>query len=283
MPKVSVLTPLYNTNPAHLRAMIESVLTQTFKDFEFILLNDSPSNHELEKIIKSYNDPRIRYMKNKTNIGISASRNLLIDVARGEYLAICDHDDISLPTRFMQEVVFLDNNPDIGVVSSNLIEMYNKKRITNYPQENLHIKADLMRRCCVKHPAAMVRKSVLVSSGVRYEAEFSPAEDYMLWIRLIEHTMFHNIHEPLLIYRNHPNNTSHMQWDKMKNNDAMIKNIAHAKYFYLRTIAHRPTWRINLFGIKWLPIISVQYTSKPDSCKRWIVLFGILPIMTIRC
>jgi glycosyltransferase involved in cell wall biosynthesis len=83
VPRVSVLTPIYNTKPEHLRAAIDSILAQTFTDFEFLILNDSPENTEIRDIVKSYDDPRIVYMENPHNMGISASRNRLIDVAGG--------------------------------------------------------------------------------------------------------------------------------------------------------------------------------------------------------
>ena len=107
MPKVSVLTPLYNTNPSFLKEMIESILNQTFKDFEFLLLNDSPENKELKKIVESYNDRRIIYLENEKNLGISKSRNKLLELAKGEYIAIFDHDDISLPERLENRWIFL--------------------------------------------------------------------------------------------------------------------------------------------------------------------------------
>ena len=118
MPRVSVLVPIYNTNRTHLRQCIDSILNQTFGDFELIILNDSPENNELDNIITQYNDPRIRYAKNDYNMGISKSRNKLINLANGEYLAIHDHDDISHPTRFQHQVDFLDNNPYVGVVGT---------------------------------------------------------------------------------------------------------------------------------------------------------------------
>ena len=110
-PKVSVLTPVYNTNPAYLRQMIESVLSQSFKDFEFLILNDSPENIEIENIIKSYKDERIKYFKNEKNTGISASRNRLLELAQGEYAAVSDHDDIMLPQRLEKQAEYLDNLP----------------------------------------------------------------------------------------------------------------------------------------------------------------------------
>ena len=119
MPKVSVLMPIYKTNEVYLRAAIESILSQTFTDFEFLILDDCPDESR-EKIIASYSDERIKYTKNSCNLGISASRNKLIDMAQGEYLAVFDHDDISLPERFAKEVAYLDANPQCGVRMSNM-------------------------------------------------------------------------------------------------------------------------------------------------------------------
>ena len=103
MVKVSVLMPVYKTPEKYLRAAIESILQQTFTDFEFLILDDYPLDNR-QKIVASYADKRIKYFENSQNMGISASRNKLIDMAKGEYLAVFDHDDISLPQRLEKEV-----------------------------------------------------------------------------------------------------------------------------------------------------------------------------------
>ena len=116
MPEVSVLLPVYNTPEDFLRQAVESILNQTFQDFELLIVNDA-STTDVEKVIRSYSDSRIKYFKNKTNLGISGTRNILLDKAQGKYLAVMDHDDISLPERLAREVDFLDCHPNIGVVS----------------------------------------------------------------------------------------------------------------------------------------------------------------------
>ena len=130
MPKISVLTPLYKTNPEHLKEMLESILSQSFRDFEFLLLNDSPECGYIKETIESYNDKRIIYIENEKNMGISYSRNRLLDMSKGEYIAIFDHDDISLPQRLEKESGFLDNNSDTGVVSSFAYKINKKSKIT---------------------------------------------------------------------------------------------------------------------------------------------------------
>ena len=119
-PKISVLMPVYNTDNTILKQTIESILNQTFADFEFLIVNDCSTNENVEKIVLEYQqkDNRIKYFMNEKNLGISGTRNKLIDLSQGEYLAVMDHDDISLPNRFEKQVEFLDKHLDVGVVAS---------------------------------------------------------------------------------------------------------------------------------------------------------------------
>lgn len=256
MPKVSVLMPLYKTNECFLREAIESILNQTFTDFEFLILDDCPEDSR-ERIVQSYKDKRIKYSKNEHNLGITPTRNKLIDMAQGEYLAIFDHDDISLPTRLEKEVKYLDENPDVGVVGTKVKNMI-AKSVSSAPCENHDIKLALMRTCAITHSSSMIRKSLLIKNNIRYEEEFSPAEDYALWCRLIPFTKFHNIEEILFYYRDHNNNTSHNQKNKMQQSTfaiwAFVKANNPALYneFLLKA---KHTTRIRLFGL--LPFLTV--------------------------
>ena len=135
MPKVSVLMPVYKTKEEHLREAIESILNQTFSDFEFLILDDCPDDSR-ERIVKSYDDKRIKYIKNEKNLGITPSRNRLMQMAKGEYLAVFDHDDVSLPTRLEKQVQYLDANLDVGVVSS-WVKEFPKHKIWKYARGNL--------------------------------------------------------------------------------------------------------------------------------------------------
>jgi len=270
MPKISVLMPIYNTPKGYLKETIESILNQTFTDFEFLILNDSPDNTELDEIVASYKDKRIKYSKNEKNLGITPSRNKLINMARGEYLAVMDHDDISLPERFEKEVAYLDNNPDVGVVSCN-IEEFPKKELIKNPCEDADIKLALMRRCVVVHPATMIRKSVLDDNKIRYEERFSPAEDYALWCRLIPYTQFHNLREVLFRYRVYPGNTSSRQKNKMDAATLAIHSFVAEEnpilyQEFLLKATH--TTRVHLFGfIPLLKILRIGYKTK-------VYLFG---------
>ena len=213
MPKISVLMPIYKTPEKYLREAIESVLNQTFTDFEFLILDDCP-NDDRENIVKSYHDPRIKYSTNDKNLGITPSRNKLIEMAKGEYLAVMDHDDISLPTRFEKQVAYLNANKNVGVVGC-LAETFPNHLNLYHPEKDEDIKATLTCRCAILHSASMMRKSLLLDNNLKYEERYSPAEDYCLWLRLMECTDFYNIQEVLFRYRHHEHNTSNRQISKM--------------------------------------------------------------------
>jgi len=112
-PAVSVVMPVYN-GEKYLRESIDSILNQTYTDYEFIIVNDG-SNDKTEEIILSYNDNRIRYIKNEKNLQIVKSLNRGIELAKGRYIARMDADDISLPRRFEKQITFMENNLEIGV------------------------------------------------------------------------------------------------------------------------------------------------------------------------
>lgn len=254
-PKVSVLMPIYRTKEEYLREAIESVLAQTFADFEFLILDDCPED-DREQIVKSYKDKRIKYFKNERNLGITPSRNKLIDMAKGEYLAVFDHDDISLPERFAKEVAYLDENPEVGVVSC-VVKQIVRNRLSKNPTNDHDIKLALMRTCAIQHSAAMIRKAVLIENKIRYEEEFSPSEDYALWCRLIPYTKFYNIPEVLFHYRDHKDNTSHHQTTQMQN----------------------ATYAIWAFVKVMNPILYEEFLLKAKQTERWRLL-GFIPFIT---
>ncbi len=279
-PKVSVLTPIYNTNPQHLREMIESILNQTFDDFEFLILNDSPDNTEIEKIVLDYaaHDKRIKYAKNDRNIGISASRNKLLEMARGKYLAIFDHDDISVPGRLEKEVACMDANPNIGVVSGGLQYFGARDMILQNPEHDLQIKICLTKYCVIAHTAAMIRRSVLIDNNIEYEQLYSPAEDYRLWARLMNITSFYNIQEVLVKYRWCNENASIKYRCIMDRHAEEIALEVQNKYpAYWEAFKKRPDtnctlFRLRLFGL--VPLLKIKNNT--------VLLFEFIPICKIR-
>ncbi|MBO7053203.1 MAG: glycosyltransferase [Alphaproteobacteria bacterium] len=279
MPKVSVLTPIYNTNPQYLRDMIESVLNQTFTDFEFLILNDSPDNLEIEKIVLEYagRDKRIKYSKNENNMGITPSRNKLLEMARGEYLAIFDHDDISLPDRLDKEAQYLDEHSEIGVVSSWVQYFGNKNYIRKNPETDEIIKIYMTDNLCIMHTAAMIRKSVLDENNIQYESKYTPAEDYALFARLMDKTKFHNIQDVLVKYRVFGTNTSCQQSNKINEKHDMIQQMVCTQYPDLRReftdkYDCGTKYRLRLFGF--IPLLKIK--------KHRVYLFEFIPLFKLK-
>lgn len=278
MVKVSVLMPVYNTPEEYLRPAMESILAQTYRDFEFVILNDASTDENVEKIIKSYSDKRIRYYKNDVNRGISFSRNRLIELAKGEYLAVFDHDDISFPTRLEKEAAFLDNHSEVGVVGS-WYQAFDKDKVRKFPTDDAAIKRGLMSGCVVSHTSAMIRKSVLIGNHISYEEVFSPAEDYALWCRLLSKTNFANIPEALVAYRCHAGNTSHKQRYKMTLATYGILDFVRKENPALWEMAKSlrgKTYKVKLFNF--IPVLKICCEADILNCK----LFGFLPLFSVR-
>ena len=269
MPKISVLMPVYNTNEAYLREAIDSILNQTFSDFEFLILDDCPNDNR-EHIVTSYNDKRIVYLKNDKNLGISSSRNKLIDMAKGEYLAVMDHDDVALPERFAEQIKVLDNHPEIGVVGTLYIRIPKIKKPSRLPENNEGIERYLMEGCGIFHPSAMIRADVLKRYNAKYEGAFTPAEDYALFSHLIGKTKFYNIQKVLMKYRWHKTNTLKLQNDKRLLAVKAIHNLLKKEQPELwEKVHHSGSYivRGKLFGV--LPILKMKQLSdkKPKFLK----------------
>lgn len=269
MPKISVLMPVYKTNEKYLREAIESILSQTYTDFEFLILDDCPEDTR-EDIVLSYKDNRIKYFKNDVNLGITPSRNKLIDLAQGEYLAVMDHDDIALSDRFSEEVNILDTCPEIGVVGALYIRFPKIKKASKLPENSKDIEEYLMEGCAVFHPSAMIRASVLKENGIRYEENFTPAEDYALWARLIGKTKFYNIQKILMKYRWHETNTSKLQDDKrLKSVDKIYEFLKNEQPALWEKVHQNNVYivRGKLFGL--VPVFKIKQLSnkKPKYLK----------------
>lgn len=278
MPRVSVLMPVYNTRPEQLREAIDSILAQTFGDFEFLILNDRSTDPQVEEVVKSYSDPRIVYAVNERNLGISGARNRLLDMAKGEYLAVMDHDDISLPERFEKQVAFLDAHPEVGVLNTQFGTV-GKEKTSNIAMDDITIKKALMMHCSdVCHPTCMLRRSVLEEHSIRYEEMFSPSEDHALFCRLIPHTKFAALPDVLFMYRAWQGNTSHKQAKKMEAATQGVLSFARRDNPELWTMAQTHIvrkWRYRFLG---LVLLTREQTWRE---RKW-KLFGVLPIWRVK-
>jgi len=209
-PKVSVVMPVYN-GARFLQESIESILDQTFKDFEFLIVNDG-STDQSEEIIRKYAhiDDRIHLITNPENLGIAEATNTGIAHALGEYIALMDQDDISMPERLEKQVVFLDTHPEISVVGANSIrldengEQYYRQDVLETPGL---IRWGLLFRDQIQNPTALMTRTLFSIQGYKYE-DFMPSQDYRLWLRISKSFNLANLQDYLLTHRIHGLNTS---------------------------------------------------------------------------
>ncbi len=202
-PRVSVVMPVFN-GERYLREAIDSILTQTYKDFEFIIVNDGSTDNS-ESIIQAYDDPRIVYLKNEQNSKICVTLNKGLYAARGEYIVRMDCDDISLSDRIAQQTSFMDKHQNIAVAGSDLLIF--GEDVEEHHFESLHsqqmCKMGLIFNSCLAHPSAIIRKSVLDDLNLRYKDEYKGMEDFELWWQISKQHEITNIPKVLLKYRKH--------------------------------------------------------------------------------
>lgn len=193
---ISVVMSVYNTKESYLREAIESILNQTYTNFEFIIINDGSTNNA-EEVILSYQDDRIKYYKQE-NKGISASRNFGTNVSNGEYIAVMDSDDIAVPERFEKEITFLENNPEYSLVGS-WFKVFPRNEIAKMIEKPRLL--DFFNKCWIIHSSVMFRKKDFVENNLFYNENLNCAIDYDLWCRAIKKLKFYNIQEILINYR----------------------------------------------------------------------------------
>lgn len=199
-PKISVIMSVYN-GERYLREAIERVLNQTFADFEFIIVNDASTDSSLS-IIRGYHDDRIRIIENSENIGLTKSLNKAIKQARGEYIARQDADDISLPTRFQEQVSYLERHPDVAVLGTSVYRIDERGKVVGKMILRADASKKLFKRNQFSHGSIMVRKAVLDRLG-GYNELFRYGQDYELWLRIARHNQVRNLKKILYKLRFH--------------------------------------------------------------------------------
>lgn len=211
-PRITVALSVYNNGP-YLAAALDSLLAQSFGDFELLIVNDG-STDDSRAIIDAYaaRDSRIRPI-HQPNRGLIPSLNLMIAEARGAYIARMDGDDIALPERFARQVAFLDAHPDHGVVGTRVIAITETGEprsdwTIDHPIGADAVHAALEAGPLLCHPSVMMRRALVTSVG-GYRAAYRHCEDYDLWLRLDERTRMTNLPERLLRYRYSATQVSH--------------------------------------------------------------------------
>lgn len=222
MPVISVVMSVYN-GEKYLRESINSILSQTYRDFEFIIIDDCSTDSSVA-IIEGYDDNRIKLIRNEKNMRLPASLNKGIRIASGKYIARMDADDISNSDRFARQVAYLDSHPDVVALGSSLqaidedgCDLY----VHNAPRGNKLDKYYLMPSP-MAHPTVMMRRDVIVNNNLFYDEQYSSAQDYDLWLRIIKKFKIDNLPDILLRYRIQNNSISVVKRQQQQDNTYKI-------------------------------------------------------------
>ncbi len=252
--QVSVLMPAYNAEK-YIGFAIDSILNQTFKNFELLIIDDGSSDSTFD-IIKKYSqlDPRIKMSQNPKNSGVSKTRNNLIKQARGKYIVWQDADDVSLPFRIQEQYSYMEANHDVVVVGGFLqfIDEDGKQLyVRNYAEFDVQLRKNIFKYSPVSQPVSMIRKNVFEKSGL-YDESLNQAEDLDISFRIGKYGKFSNIQKVLLNYRFYPNSLSAQKLRENINSTLKVRRKAVSQYGYtmsfLDHLAYIASW-----GVQFIP------------------------------
>jgi hypothetical protein len=269
---LTVLMPVYNAE-RFLKESIDSILTQTFTAFEFLIIDDASTDGSAA-IIQSYTDPRIRYVKNETNLGISATLNRGIELARTELIARMDADDISHPQRLQKQFEFCRQNPDCALLSCWAIMITeDRKEIRIEKFNSRYYYYNLTFECWIYHPTIVFRKTAVMNVGM-YSVPY--AEDYELFWQLLRKYKICNLPEALLEYRI-TSASLHQVTKKKEYEEAQAKQVTRNITFYAPGIQLSPA-QLECLRHNFQPLLQQNNVSSIVDClhKLKVINRGIL-------
>lgn len=202
-PKISVIMPVYNAEK-YVRQTIDCILNQTYSDFELLIIDDCSTDGTMD-IVNQIEDNRIRIIHNEKNSGIAHSRNVGLENANGEYIALMDNDDLSPLNRFEKEVEYLDKHLDIGVVGGSVISINEEgediscavKMISN----PLELWVDILFACPIANSSTMFRREIVEKNNIRYHDGMLGMEDYDFWMEMSSVSKIYNFSDVFLKWR----------------------------------------------------------------------------------
>lgn len=254
-PTVSVIMPVYNS-AKYLPLAVESILNQTYTDFEFIIIDDG-SKDASRKIIKKYalQDKRIRAKRNSSNLGICRTLNYGISLAKGKYIARMDADDWSYPDRLAKQLAFMKNRPEVVVCGGTIEVCDGDLKVKNqryYPTSDKKVREKILRLNPFAHPAVTYQKNFAMKVG-GYNPLFAGAEDYDLYFRLGREGKFANLSQKVLKLRTHPDSISGRTIASQARLNLYIRIKAVAEYGYAASFLDKIYFCLNLVGIWLIP------------------------------
>ncbi len=206
-PAISVIMSVFNAEK-YIKESVESILNQTFTDFEFLIFDDCSTDSSIQ-IIKSFNDRRIKIISNPQNIGLTKTLNKGLAAASGKYIARMDADDIALPERFAKQFQFMELNPEVTLLGTAFKSFGNFTATTIYSTEHNEIRWKQLYECHMLHPSVMIRRDFLTKNNLWYDESFPQAQDYDFWARISQVGKLANLPEVLMHYRQCNDNVTH--------------------------------------------------------------------------
>lgn len=204
-PKVSIIMSVYNTELEYLKEAINSIINQTYKNIEFIIVNDCSTNNDVNIYLENLIDQRIKLIKNNTNLGFTKSLNNALKLATGDFIARMDSDDVSFLDRIIYQVDFFNRHPDIDVLGGSTQNIGDDFSINIHNDKHENIKASLLfGNKYLVHPTIIFRRKI-IDAGHFYDEKYSKSQDYAFWCELINNYTFLNDSRIVLNYRIHKN------------------------------------------------------------------------------
>lgn len=242
-PAISVVISIYNEPEIWLRESIDSILNQTFSDFEFIIINDNPERELNNTILTEYQskDKRIVIITNEVNIGLTKSLNIGIKIAKGKYLARMDADDIALPTRFEKQVNYLENNKEYVACGSRASVINEKGKIINkllVPIKDSSIRSQFIIGNPMIHPSLMICKDVLKANKLLYDENLRYSQDYELIRNLLSFGKLHNLKDKLIFYRKSSKQISSANLDAQNSIANLIRMRLFTQQFKINNLSY---------------------------------------------
>lgn len=255
-PALSVLLPVYQPRLDYLHSAIESILQQSFSDFELIII-EAPSAVSIDKLLAKYDDARIQHHRFADKPSLVKQLNYGLQLARADMIARMDGDDWSHPERLKRQWDFLQENPEISVLGTQICIMDDRDRpigFRHYPTEPEQTAQLLKRYNTIAHPSVMYRKKPVLEVGGYWYDRFPANEDYELWCRLAKRGYrLATLNEQLLRYRIHPQAMKSEKLKKILRGTRLVKRhyygstmtmVDWSRYYAEGTLLNLPGWMI---------------------------------------
>lgn len=249
---VSVILPVCN-GEKYISESIDSILTQSYENIELVIINDGSTDKTKDIILSKY-DKKIIYVENKKNQGIAKSLNKMIGIAKGDFIARMDSDDISFNDRIEKQVLFLSENKEVDIVGAQIDILGDKNRLPSATYlTSDEIRVNLLRGNVLFHPTVVFRKRAFKKANLRYDKSALHAEDYKLWADAsVNGLVIENLSIPLLYYRVHPDQISEKKRTEQYKTGQLIK-ICYGSFFFNEILDGKINSYLNLISGRQLP------------------------------